>query len=168
MNAFAKVAMQPAVFGTCKGTINGVDTFDAGLVELSEATYPLPHGEAYVMLATQRAPAPDYTTKELKISFSKGKVDGNYGLFPDQYTVRVLFIDSTVPTKPVVYDQYQGIARVAYDTSTSTFSGEISAVLENLDENTRKTVDLKVEFEAHPLVRARRIPRHPSSPVAHC
>lgn len=168
MNAFAKVAMQPAVLGTCKGTINGVETFDAGMVELSEATYPLPHGEAYVMLATQRGPAPDYTTKELKISFSKGWDDGSYGLFPDLYTVRVLFIDSTVPAKPVVYDQFQGVARVAYDTSTSTFSGEISATLENLDEDTRKTVDLKVEFEAHAAVRARRVPRRPSSPVVHC
>jgi hypothetical protein len=168
MNAFTKVATQSAVFGTCKGMIDGKEPFDAGMVELSEATYPLPHGEAYVMLATQRDSAPDYTTKELKISFSKGHKDGSYGLYPDFYTVRVLFIDSAVPTKPVVYDQFQGIARVAYDPSTLTFSGEISVLLENLDEDTRKTVDLKVEFEAHPVVRARRVPRRPSSPAAHC
>jgi hypothetical protein len=168
MNAFAKVAMLPAVLGTCKGTIDGTGTFEAGLVEFSEAIYPPPHGEAYVMLATERAPAPVYTTKELKISFSKGFADGSYGLYPDAYTVRVLFIDSSVPAKPVIYTQYQGIARVQYDTASSTFSGEISATLENLDEDTRKTVNLKIDFEAHPTARARRIPRRPKSTGVYC
>ncbi|MBV4458567.1 hypothetical protein KVG96_11445 [Pseudomonas sp. COR58] len=167
MNAFAKVVTQPMLLGSCQGTIDGTEEFRAGLVELSEASYPPPHGEAYVMLATQRKPGPDYTTKELKISFSKGWPDGNYGLYADAYTVRVLFIDSSIPAKPVVYTQYQGIARVAYDTESSTFSGEISAALENRDEDTPRTVNIKVDFEAFPNVRNRRIPRRPS-PRAHC
>jgi len=168
MNAITKVAMQSAVFGTCIGMIDGKEPFDAGMVQLSEATYPPPHGEAYVMLARQRGPAPAYTTKELIISFSKDQKDGTYGLFPDFHTVRVLFIDSSVPAKPVVYEQFQGVARVAYDLATSTFSGEVSVLLENLDEDSRRTVDLRVEFEAHPVIRARRVLRRPSSPVAHC
>jgi hypothetical protein len=168
MNAFAKAVIQPKLLGNCKGTINASEKFDAGLVELFDAIYPPPHSEAYVMLATQRAPGPDYTTKELKISFSKGFPDSNYGLYPDFHTVRVLFIDSSVPTKPVVYTQAQGIARVKYDTSTSTFSGEISVLLENLDEDTRKTLDVKVDFEAHQHVPARRNPRRPSSRAERC
>ncbi|UZE09243.1 hypothetical protein [Pseudomonas sp. B21-053] len=168
MNAIVKVATQAVVQGTCKGIINGTNTFEAGMVELSEASYPPPHGQAYVMLATERAPAPSFTTKELKVSFSKGSPDGEYGLFPDLYTVRVLFIDRSAPQTPVVYTQYQGIARVKYDSASSTFSGEISATLENLDEDTRKIVDVRVNFEAHPYVPVRRNPRRPSSPAAHC
>ncbi|WLG82363.1 hypothetical protein PSH97_14525 [Pseudomonas cucumis] len=168
MNAFAKVATPSVMLGKCTGTINATEIFDARLVELSDAIYPPPHGEAHVMLATQRAPAPDYTTKELKISFSKGFEDGSYGLYPDDSTVRVLFIDRSTPAKPVVYTQYQGIARVQYDSLSGTFSGEISAVLENLDEDDRKAVNLKVEFEAFQHVPARRISRRPSPRAGYC
>jgi hypothetical protein len=163
MNAFAKVAVQPLLLGTCTGTIDATEPFNAGLVELSVATYPPPHGEAHVMLATQRAPSPDYTTKELKISFSKGAEDGIYGLYPTDYTVRVLFIDRSVPAKPIVYEQSQGAANVKYNSTTSNFSGEISVTLENLDEDTRKTVCVKVDFSAYPHVPTRRIQRRPSS-----
>jgi len=168
MNAFAKVVAHPQLMGTCTGTINSTEPFEAGLVMLSDAVYPPPHGEAHVMLATQRAASPDYTTKELNISFSKGFDDGSYGLFPDFYTVRVLFVDNSAPTKPLIYEQYQGIANVKYDAQTSTFSGQISATLENRDEDTRKTIYLKVDFVALPNPPARRIPRRPSSRVGNC
>jgi hypothetical protein len=168
MNALAKVASQSTFQGKCQGFVNGTEAFDAGLVELLDAIYPPPHGEAHVMLATQRAPAPDYTTKELKISFSKDKPDGTYGLFAEAYTVRVLYVDNSLPTKPVVYTQYQGQARVAYDTQSHIFSGEISVTLENRDEDTRKTVDVKVKFEAYQHVTVRRIPRRPTAKAARC
>ncbi|MFJ4196711.1 hypothetical protein [Pseudomonas sp. NPDC089534] len=167
MNAFAKVVAQPMLLGTCQGTIDGTEEFRAGLVELSEATYPPPHGEAYVMLATQRRPGPDYTTKELKVSFSKGYDEDDYGLTPEDHVVRVLFIDSSIPAKPVVYSQSKGIARVVYDSDSSTFSGTVCAELENLDEDTRRIVNIKVDFATFPNVRNRRIPRRPS-PRAHC
>jgi hypothetical protein len=163
MNALSKVAAQLTFQGKCQGTINGTEIFKAGMVELFEATYPLPHGEAHVMRATQRAPSPDYTTKIVNISFTKGTDDGTYGLFPDFYVVRVLFIDNSVQEQPRVYTQYQGNARVAYDAQNHIFSGEISVTLENLDDDDRKVVDLKVDFEAKKIVSAKRIPRRPSA-----
>jgi hypothetical protein len=167
MNALAKVASS-TFQGKCHGLVNGTETFDAGLVEMFDAIYPPPHGEAHVMLATQRKPAPDYTTKELKISFSKGKPDATYGLYPDAYTVRVLFVDNSSPEKPVVYSQYQGQARVAFDAQSHTFSGQISVTLENMDEDTRRTIDVKVDFEAYQRVPAKKIHRRPSAKVVGC
>ncbi|MCX2546182.1 hypothetical protein [Pseudomonas sp. COW5] len=168
MNALAKVAQQTVMVGTCKGTINGSETFDAGLVVLSKATYPLPHGEAHVMQATERGPAPDFKTKELKVSFSVDKPDGSYGLFPDANSVRVVYVDSSDKDKPVAYTQRQGIANVAFDSQQSNFSGDVAITLENLDDDTPKTVNLKFNFEAIPNPPQRRIPRRPASLKGPC
>ncbi len=163
MNALAKVAQQSVMVGTCTGTINGTEPFDAGLVVLSKATYPLPHDEAHVMQATQRGPAPDFKTKELKVSFSVDKPCNSYGLFPDAYTVRVIYVDSSDSDKPIAYTQRQGVAKVAFHSQQSVFCGEVAVTLENLDEDTPKTVNLKFKFKAMPTPPQRRIHRRPSS-----
>ncbi|WP_438298723.1 hypothetical protein [Pseudomonas sp. NMS19W] len=168
MNAIAKVTHQSVKAGTCKGTINGTESFEAGLVVLSEAHYPPPLGEAHVMQATQRGTAPEYETKELKVSFTKGLADGKYGLFPDSPTVQVLFVDSSTPDKPVTYTNNNGIAELAFDADKSIFSGIINATLENRDEDTTRTVNLRVDFEALPTPPTRRIPRPPSSRRGPC
>ncbi|UVK85975.1 hypothetical protein LOY52_13805 [Pseudomonas sp. B21-051] len=168
MNAIAKVTHQSVMAGTCKGTINGTEDFEAGLVVLSEAHYPPPLGVAHVMQATQRGAAPKYETKELKVSFTKGLADGKYGLLPDSTSVRVLFVDSSTPDKPVAYTNSIGIAELAFDADNSIFSGTISATLENRDEDTIRNVNLRVDFKALPTPPTRRIPRPPSSRRGPC
>ncbi|VVO10033.1 hypothetical protein PS718_03354 [Pseudomonas fluorescens] len=168
MNALAKLTTPSTSLGKCEGLINGSIPFKAGMVELLDATYPPPQNDAYVMRATQRAPGPDYSTKQLIISFAKGKPNNTYGLFPDAYTVRVLFVDHSATKRQVVYTQYMGQAIVAYDPASNNFSGQISVTLENLDEDTRRTLDLKIDFDAYQPAPARRIPRRPSALAVHC
>jgi len=165
----ANVAPQQSILvGTCTGTIDVTTPFNARLVELSDATYPPPHGEAHFMLATQRAPAPDYTTKEFVLSLSKASGNGRYGLAPDFYAVRILFIDNSDPQNPIVYTQYSGVADVNYDAQKREFRGEVSAVVENTDEPTRKTLHLRINFHAIAIIPVRRIPRRYSPGKSHC
>lgn len=171
MNAFARTTMHQEVQGMCQGTINGTETFNASLVELSEVDFPNhppPHGKAHVMLATQMAPGPDYTTKEVRVSFSMDMDDAEYGLGEDSYPVGVLFIDRSDPAVAVVYKQIRGIARLAYDASSATLSGTLCADVENNDENNPSTLTLKMDFIASARSRTRRNPRRPSARVGTC
>ena len=111
MNMITQKLRQAVGAGNCEGKINDTEVFSAGLVELSERTFPLPHGEAYVMFARQREPRPEYTTKELTLSFTKGLQNGSYDLKPDTHQVRLTFADNSDPAKPVTYTQRSGDGR---------------------------------------------------------
>lgn len=168
MNALAKVPYQSVMEGSCTGTINVTEPYKASMVILSEATYPPPHGEAHVMQATQRGAAPDYKTKEVTVSFTKGLANDRYALLPGSPSVQVIFVDSSTPGTPISYTNNNGIAELAFDADKSIFSGIINATLENRDEDTIRTVNLYVNFEALPTPPMRRIPRPPSSRRGPC
>lgn len=171
MNALASGAVQPQLLGLCQGVINGTEPFSASLVELSEAdypTYPSPHERAHVMLATQIAPGPDYTYKELLLSFTKDFENGRYKLDETPYPVGMIFIDRSTPTEPVVYTPVQGVVGLEYDPEHSTFSGELSAELENRDEDPIRTLNLRVIFHAYPPARIPRNLRPPKSRARNC
>ncbi|WP_223484222.1 hypothetical protein [Pseudomonas sp. A-RE-19] len=149
MNTITQKIKQAVKTGTCSGTINSAETFNAGLVELEEKVFPPQHNEAYVMFARQRAGEPDYTTKEITLSFSKGQSNGSYDLTPAAYIVRLTFADNSDPAKPVIYTQSGGKAELEYDAANDVFSGKlISAVVENHDDDVAKTLTIDVEFLA--------------------
>ncbi|WP_283184184.1 hypothetical protein [Pseudomonas svalbardensis] len=134
--------------GSCSGTIGGGITFNAHLVELTSQTFPPPHGESHVMFARQRAPGPDFTTKEVYVSARKDLADGPYTVSPDSSEVRVTFVDNSVSAEPVIYMQHSGTIHIKFDNS-GVFSGELKDVLlENHDNDDDKTLTLNLEFNA--------------------
>lgn len=148
MNMITQKIKRAVKAGTCSGTINS-DAFDAGLVELEEKVFPPQHNKAYVMFARQRSGAPDYTTKEITLSFSTGLDDGTYDLTPQAHTVRLTFADNSDPAKPVIYTQSEGKAELQYDADNGVFSGTLkSAVVENHDDDIAKILTIDVEFSA--------------------
>ncbi|MCG6574462.1 hypothetical protein EGM97_07060 [Pseudomonas sp. AF32] len=170
MSALMREITQPVVLGFCQGEIGSVP-FNANLVELSEIDYPnhpSPHDKARVMLATQLAPRPDYTTKELQVSFTKDLNGGTYPVGETTFPVGVTFIDRSVPNAPVIYRQHNGIARIEYNPTSASLSGEISVDLENRDDGTITPLSLRVIFNAHTPVRVRRNLRRPSSRARNC
>lgn len=149
MNMITQKRRQAVGAGNCTGTINGREPFSAGLVELSEHSFPLPHGEAYVMFARQREAQPEYTTKELILSFSKGLDNKSYELKPDAHQVRLTFADNSVPAKPVIYTQLSGTADLELDETSGVFSGTLrKVVVENHDDDISKQLTLDVIFSA--------------------
>lgn len=149
MNMITQRKRQAVNAGTCTGMINNAEAFNAGLVELSERLFPLPHGEAYVMFARQRDSEPDYTTKELTLSFSKGLANDTYDLVPNSHRVRLTFADNSDPAKPVIYTQREGTAELEYDDSTGIFSGDLkSVIVENRDDDVLKELTMDVVFSA--------------------
>ncbi|MEX0165018.1 hypothetical protein MRBLPD1_003530 [Pseudomonas brassicacearum] len=170
MNALTREIAQPVVLGFCQGEVGSVP-FNANLVELSEVdypNYPAPHNRARVMLATQLAPEPDYTTRELHISFTKDLDGGTYPVGETTFPVGVTFIDRSVPNAPVIYKQHSGIARIEYNPTSTSLSGEISVDLENRDDGTIIPLSLRVIFNAYTSVRTRRNPRRPSPRAKNC
>ncbi|MCD9114624.1 hypothetical protein M3M50_12765 [Pseudomonas bijieensis] len=170
MNALTREIAQPVVLGFCQGEVGAVP-FNANLVELSEVdypNYPAPHDKAHVMLATQLAPEPDYTTKELQISFTKDLNGGTYPVGEATYPVGVTFIDRSIPETPVIYKQHNGIARIEYNPTSASLSGEISADLENRDDGTITSLNLRVIFNAYAPVRIRRNLRRPLPRTKNC
>lgn len=149
MNMITQKLRQAVGAGSCAGTINGRERYSAGLVELSERTFPLPHGEAYVMFARQRESQPEYTTKELILSFSKGLENKSYELTPDSHQVRLTFADNSDPAKPIIYTQFSGTADLELDETTGIFSGKlIKVIVENQDDDVSKQLTLDVIFSA--------------------
>lgn len=149
MNMITQKFRQSVKAGTCVGTINSSEVFNAGLVELEEKVFPPEHKEAYVMFARQRSGAPNYTTKEITLSFSKGLSDDTYDLTSQTHTVRLTFADNSDPAKPVIYTQVGGKAELQYDADNGVFSGKlISAVVENHDDDIAKTLTIDVVFSA--------------------
>jgi len=149
MNMITQKLRQSVGAGNCAGTIDGREPFSAGLVELSERTFPLPHGEAYVMFARQREPHPEYTTKELTLSFSKGLENKSYELKPDSHQVRLTFADNSDPAKPIIYTQLTGTADLELDETSGIFSGKlIKVVVENQDDDVSKQLTIDVIFSA--------------------
>lgn len=141
---------QAVMAGTCVGTINTSDVYEAGLVTLYEYTYPPLHNAAYVMLARQRTTPPPHTTKEIMLSFSKTQPNGTYDVTPDTHIVRITFADFSDPVKPVIYTQRGGKAELAYDVTTGVFSGKLtSVVVENHDDDVPKTLTLDMTFSAY-------------------
>ncbi|ALI09543.1 MULTISPECIES: hypothetical protein [Pseudomonas] len=136
-------------FGTCTGTINS-ETFNAGLVELTYKTFPPEHGEARVLFARQRGPAPGYITKEINLSFSRRLPNAVYSLSPDSDAVRLNFVDNSDPSKPILYTQVSGDADLAFNLITETFLGTLTnAVVEYEDENEEKTtLTINLTFNA--------------------
>ncbi|MGD8216524.1 hypothetical protein [Pseudomonas thivervalensis] len=170
MNALTREIAQPVVLGFCQGEVGSVP-FNANLVELSEVdypNYPAPHDRARVMLATQLKPEPDYTTKELHISFTKDLNGGTYPVGEATFPVGVTFIDRSVPSAPMVYKQHNGIARIEYNPTSASLSGEISVDLENRDDGTITPLSLRVIFNAYAPVRTRRNLRRPSPRAKNC
>ncbi|PWK45800.1 hypothetical protein C7534_101399 [Pseudomonas sp. OV226] len=137
---------QSVAAGSCIGTIGSGVPFNAGLVELSEGTFPLPHGEAHVMFARQRAPSPDYSTKEIKLSFSKGLAAGRYNLTRGASEARITYLDNTNPDNPVIYTQNAGTAQLEYENGV--FSGEVSVLVENNDDDQPRTLNILITFSA--------------------
>lgn len=136
--------------GTCVGTINTSDVYEAGLVELYERTYPPLHNDAYVMFARQRTTTPPHTTKEITLSFSKEQPNGTYDAASNSHIVRITFADYSVPDKPVIYTQNGGTAELKYDVTTGVFSGTLtSVVVENHDDDVDKTLTLDMTFSAN-------------------
>lgn len=149
MNMITQKRRQALGAGSCSGTIDGRERYSAGLVELSERTFPLPHGEAYVMFARQREPDPEYTTKELTLSFSKGLENKSYELNSDSHQVRLTFADNSTPDKPVIYTQISGTADLELDETSGIFSGKlIKVIVENQDDDVSKQLTLDVIFSA--------------------
>lgn len=135
--------------GSCSGTIGEGITFNAHLVELKSETFPPPHGESHVMFARQRAPSPDFTTKEVYVSVRKDLADGPYTVSPDSSEVRVSFVDNSVSPEPVIYMQLSGTIDIKFDKTTGVFSGELKDVLlENHDGDDDKTLTLNLQFNA--------------------
>ncbi|WP_219097361.1 hypothetical protein [Pseudomonas sp. UMAB-40] len=135
--------------GSCSGTIGEGITFNAHLVELKSQTFPPPHGESHVMFARQRAPGPEFTTKEVKVSARKDLANGTYTVSPDSTEVRVTFVDNTVSTEPVFYLPLSGTIDIKFDNITGVFSGKLKDVLlENQDDDEDKTLTLNLEFDA--------------------
>lgn len=134
---------------SCTGTVDS-EVFSAGLVELTIETYPPEHGEAYVLFARQRAPAPDYTTKEINLSFSRRLPNDTYVLKPDSTAVRFNYVDNSDPENPFFYTQLSGTADLAFDEDTNVFSGTLTnAVVEHEDEKGDKTrLTLNIQFHA--------------------
>lgn len=133
--------------GMCKGTINTVEPFDAGLVELYEQNFLPPHGQAYVMFARHRNT--DCTTKEITLSFTKNLPNDSYNLTPTSHEVRLTFLDSSDPEKPVTYTQRSGTAIIAYDPASATLSGNLNnVVVENVDDDELKQLTLEIAFSA--------------------
>ncbi|MBN3865446.1 hypothetical protein HCU66_24900 [Pseudomonas frederiksbergensis] len=148
MNMITQRFRQAVNAGTCIGKINTTEPFNAGLVELSERSFPPPHGEAYFMFARQRDSV-DYTTKELTLSFSKGLANDTYDLTPHSHDIRLTFADNSDPTKPVIYTQREGTAELKYDDSTGVFSGALKGVIvENRDDDVDKELTIEVDFSA--------------------
>ncbi len=134
--------------GSCAGTIDSRVPFRAGLVELSEQNFPPPHGTAHVMFARQRGPAPDFRTKELMLSFTKGLENKSYELKPDSHEVRVTFADNSDPANPIVYTQRAGEAVLLYESDAAVFSGKLlTVIMENEDNDVGKTITLDIIFE---------------------
>lgn len=135
--------------GQCVGTIDETEPFSAGLVELSEQTFPPPHGEAYVMFARQRKPDPDYTTKEITLSFTKGLPNDTYSLSADSHEIRVTFADNSDPANPVIYTQRSGTAVIVFDPNAGTLFGRLEKViLENRDDDVARELKLDATFQA--------------------
>ncbi|MBC3775441.1 hypothetical protein [Pseudomonas sp. SWRI99] len=133
--------------GMCKGTINTVEQFNAGLVELYEDTFDPPHGEAYVMFARQRNM--DSTTKEIVLSFSKSLPNDSYVLTPTSHQVRVTFLDTSDPARFVTYTQRSGTAIITYDRDSAILSGNLNnVVVENNDDDELKLLTLEVALAA--------------------
>lgn len=133
--------------GECVGTINAVEEFNASLVELYEQTFPLPHGEAYVMFARKRNS--NFTTKEITLSFTKGLANDRYELTPQSHEVRLTFLDTSDPDNPLTYTQRSGAAIIAYDPVSATLSGNLdNVVLENRDDDILKELILEIKFSA--------------------
>jgi len=131
--------------GKCEGTINGVDRFNASLVELSEQS--LPHGQAYVMFARHRNS--DWTAKELKLAFMKGLPDNTYPVTPGSNQVILTFADFSNPAKTIVYTQQSGDVVIKYDSNAGVLSGKLEDVtLINQDDDVLKEVKLKIDFDA--------------------
>ena len=159
MNMITQKRRNAVGAGNCVGTINDTVPFSAGLVELTERTFPLPHGEAYYMFARQREPDPENTTKELILSFSKGLENKSYDLMPDSYHVRLTFADNGDPQKPVIYTQSSGTAELEYNTETGILSGTLrKAVVKNLDDDVLKELTLDVTFSVKGVLATRRHP----------
>lgn len=131
MNTTARKITQETSYGSCTGMIDQ-EAFEATYVELVDGSYPPPHGEANVMLAIQRAP--DYSTKELKISFSKGLPSGSYPVGPDHHQVRILYIDSSNPEEPTIHSGISGEVNINYDEETGVLDGELNVEVEDADE----------------------------------
>lgn len=156
MNMSIQKRRQAVGAGNCVGTINDTVPFNAGLVELSERTFPLPHGDAYYMFARQRDALPEYTTKELTLSFSKGLENGSYTLTPTTHQVRLTFADGSVPDKPIIYTQISGTAELEYDPVSGVFSGTLKkVVVENLDDDVISQLTLDVSFAAKGAISTR-------------
>lgn len=135
--------------GSCSGTIGDGITFNAQLVELKSETFPPPHGESHVMFARQRAPSPDFTTKEVYVSVRKDLADGTYTVSPDSSEVRVTFVDNSVLPEPVIYMQRSGTIHIKFENTTGVFSGALTdVVLENHDGDDDKTLTLNLQFNA--------------------
>lgn len=133
--------------GTCIGTINTTEAYNAGLVEFEEKVFPPLHNAAYVMFARQRSGEPNFTTKEITLSFSKGLSNGTYDLTPQAHTVRLTFADNSDPANPVIYTQSGGTAEWQYNAVTEVFSGTLkSAVVENHDNDEPKALTIDVTF----------------------
>ncbi|TBN38915.1 RHS repeat protein [Pseudomonas sp. BGI-2] len=149
MNMITQKLRNAVGAGNCKGTINDTEVFDASLVELSEHTFPPPHGEAHMLFARHRKPDPEYTTKELTLSLSKGLENTSYDLNPESHQVRLTFVDNSNPEKAVVYTQISGTAELEYDDVSGIFSGTLKkAVVVNRDDDDLKQLTLDVDFSA--------------------
>jgi hypothetical protein len=149
MQTITQKSKQETAAGTCTGDLGDNQPFIAGLVDLSVKTFLPPHGVAHVMFARQRAQAPDYTTKELTLSFTKGQPNGPYPVTKESSTVRLTFADNSDPDNPVIYNQKQGTAELMFDAQSGVFSGTLTdVVVENVVNDTVKTLTINVTFSA--------------------
>lgn len=148
MNMITQKFRQSVNANTCIGTINTTEEFNAGLVELKEEVFPPEHNAAYVMFARQRSGEPNYTTKEITLSFSKeGLINGTYELTPLAHNVRLTYADNSNPAKPVIYTQSGGTAVWEYNAVTGVFYGTLKgAVVENHDDDEPKALTIDVKF----------------------
>lgn len=156
MSTVNKRLKESVLAGTCEGTVGLSLPFNARLVELSEQTFPLPHGQAHVMFARHRMPAPDYTTREISLSFTQGLPDGSYDLTKEAYQARLIYADYSNPDQPVIYTQNTGVAHLNYDSERRVFSGRVSALVENNDNDNPKTLNISVTFSANRIIETSR------------
>jgi len=149
MNTIKNIVKQAVSAGSCTGTVGNGVAFNASMVELTSKTFPLPHGEAHVMFARHRAPEPDFTTREINLSFTKELPADTYELTPESNEIRLSFADHSNPLKPVIYTQVSGTADLEFDDIAHVFKGTLkNVIVENNDDDNKKTLTINVEFIA--------------------
>ncbi|KPN90460.1 hypothetical protein [Pseudomonas nunensis] len=122
------------------GTLGGLP-YRANFRSLFEALYPDPLGMTWVVRVHQRAA--DFTTKQVNIYIPATLRDGEHNL-PGTSSVRVEYVDYSIPEQPVSYRNTAGTINFTLDKETRLITGSISATLESSQPRNRASLELEI------------------------